>query len=821
MSKINIRTVKTLLTESYTITNNEIRLNEAADLTENITIPSFTRVYTTPNAGQFQVLTFEEDGVQYGGKIIFNSADEGKSVDVTYYGWGSIIWAEDFNNHETRITQNETTITNHESRITTLEIDLQTSSYSTPTEETAQVIRLPDNTVKGQISGSVKGRTVPNLLGYDGDFEVDSNADGVADGWSHGVTVYNAVVLDTDSVFGNKSQKMTLQNGGSSTHSNYLHHKINFNVDDKIYVSLHAKYSTLDYNPKLQIFLRNGLSGDVLSNIPHLNISNTNFTRYSTILQATATGSNQGILIRDYHNATTTSFDRWIDGALVINLTQLFGAGNEPTLEECDQIFNFINGTKSTNHVRLRSVGKNLLRFAVGSITYNGVTLTSDGNNIVLNGTASSNIIFKLTKSLGAITFGVSIWSGEKYIKLITNENYTINVDEVSGTKSGLLMLTLRKTDATPIVDREVTAELPYSFINTENELGQVTLYIVSGSSFTNYKINIQLEQGDTATEYEPYKESVVYLPETLRGLPSGVSDEVDVDEGKLKKNTWEKVLENADFNDLYTRLANVDVVRIYKPTDSSFYNKSTANTLGQLILEGYTEGNITISNWDDTSNIGKFSVKTSSAVIDLFVAKGTYANLASAQADLAGTTLIYQLAEPVTKDLDITPLQSFENGTLYVEQTVRDSGIYSGGLSVSNANLPIDSLEAVYKVEGDTKTPVDLSDCTIAADGLSFTITGAVDGEKYEFIYNYPSELGTIPTTEYSVPLNRAAQIDDNTKMINQLSEELGDLWTTLLPLADKELAMFAIADITTDMSTDAFANELKNKINEILSIW
>jgi hypothetical protein len=116
LSKVNIRSVKTLLTESYTITNQEIRLNEAADLGEPITIPGFTRVYTTPNAGQFQVLTFEEDGIQYGGKIIFNSVDEGKSVSVTYYGWGSIIWAEDFNNIIAHLAETVQAHGNHDSQ---------------------------------------------------------------------------------------------------------------------------------------------------------------------------------------------------------------------------------------------------------------------------------------------------------------------------------------------------------------------------------------------------------------------------------------------------------------------------------------------------------------------------------------------------------------------------------------------------------------------------------------------------------------------------------------------------------------------------------
>jgi len=56
----------------------------------------------------------------------------------------------------------------------------------------------------------VKGRTLVNLLGVNGNFEVDSNADGVADGWTNNIAAPAVGALSTTNVkYGTKAQKIT------------------------------------------------------------------------------------------------------------------------------------------------------------------------------------------------------------------------------------------------------------------------------------------------------------------------------------------------------------------------------------------------------------------------------------------------------------------------------------------------------------------------------------------------------------------------------------------------------------------------------------
>lgn len=50
-------------------------------------------------------------------------------------------------------------------------------------------------------------------------------------------------------------------------------------------------------------------------------------------------------------------------------------------------------------------------------------------------------------------------------------------------------------------------------------------------------------------------------------------------------------------------------------------------------------------------------------------------------------------------------------------------------------------------------RTNIPLTSVTVAGDGLSFTITGAVNGDTYEYSYDYDSALSTMPDLEVGEP--------------------------------------------------------------------
>jgi len=141
-----------------------------------------------------------------------------------------------------------------------------------------------------------------------------------------------------------------------------------------------------------------------------------------------------------------------------------------------------------------------------------------------------------------------------------------------------------------------------------------------------------------------------------------------------------------------------------------------------------------------------------------------------------SGGTLT-QLTQPEIYKLNTQPLICFQNGTIVVDNAVRATAVYNNGISISNSELPISELESVYKVEGSLMSPIKLSDINISSDGLSFTILGASNGNIYEYVYKYASELSTLPTIRYSVPTTQTAQINGTVEALNSLQKEVSSL--------------------------------------------
>lgn len=94
----------------------------------------------------------------------------------------------------------------------------------------------------------------------------------------------------------------------------------------------------------------------------------------------------------------------------------------------------------------------------------------------------------------------------------------------------------------------------------------------------------------------------------------------------------------------------------------------------------------------------------------------------------------------------------------------------YSAGISWT---IPVSNIEKIEKVA----TGEIITDYTLASDGLSVTITNAVDGEEYIVKAPIKSEYSTIPSFSAKYPLNKSAQIDGNTQSIVRLSEIVADI--------------------------------------------
>jgi hypothetical protein len=248
-------------------------------------------------------------------------------------------------------------------------------------------------------------------------------------------------------------------------------------------------------------------------------------------------------------------------------------------------------------------------------------------------------------------------------------------------------------------------------------------------------ELNQQLEQGSTATNYEPYRSTSMYLQSGKAGyqLPNTVKDTIEFRNGKAyyvqRVKSKELVLADVNFS-MITTYTDIDYLRITKPSDYIGLGVFSSNN---LILEGKILG---ISSLDGAVNIGRYTTTALPNQIIVGYAKGTL--LATAQADLIGRNIYYQLATPIETEISVIGNAfAYSRGTFYIEDMVRRNGVYNAGFTVNKAILTMGDL---FKLNADgSSTKISTSSgLTVAGDGLSFTHSSLANGDYIWFDYKY-----------------------------------------------------------------------------------
>jgi hypothetical protein len=293
-------------------------------------------------------------------------------------------------------------------------------------------------------------------------------------------------------------------------------------------------------------------------------------------------------------------------------------------------------------------------------------------------------------------------------------------------------------------------------------------------SSFLSANIDeTQIELGSTATTYEPYKSSQAYNDRELYSVPN-VYDIKNINTGKVTKKCKKITINSGDIDSYNTSATNVDYIQIGVDV--------FVNLISQLSKEGsfFIKSFPTEVSGSLDSPGNEYHFQTESNVIYLAVPNGTYTDTADAQANFVsdyGGEVIYELDPDSYETYYDQPqvLQAFPNGTIYNETVIEEMLTYSTGLTITSTDHVIDSLEYVYLVDTTTKaeTPIDISDCTIASGGASFTISGASNDEVYRFAYRYNGS-GIIAPLTYSYCMTAKDTLDGNTEDINSLHERI-----------------------------------------------
>lgn len=330
------------------------------------------------------------------------------------------------------------------------------------------IYSVGSDVVNGQVSVVLRGRTATNLV-KNGSFENNST------NWNN---IDGAISISNEKSYaGTKAVKKVLNNaanGHSQTINMIVGHK--YYVSSMMYISSYTSGT-----PRMRLSAHNI---NVFASTTKIN----QWQRLSTIIDNSV--SIETVTFAEPVLATLTLYT---DAVMAIDLTVTFGAGKEPTKEQCDQIFtNWFDGTKSTVCAsRLKSVGKNLFDGTFKKDTY-----------IDVNGNFSTQVGTRTTNK-------IEVMSGKQYT-ISGGNRTTIRIEDAYGSK----------------IFNEQNAITPRVITIPQNGKYLYVYYSTDGthSSF-------QVEQNTVATPYEPYKESTQYMPNVgeLRSLPNGTKDELNV----------------------------------------------------------------------------------------------------------------------------------------------------------------------------------------------------------------------------------------------------------------------------------------------------
>lgn len=257
--------------------------------------------------------------------------------------------------------------------------------------------------------------------------------------------------------------------------------------------------------------------------------------------------------------------------------------------------------------------------------------------------------------------------------------------------------------------------------------------------------------------------ETELFCPVELGSVPSGVADEFTFD-GIYTQRTKET---NVDL----TAIADQSNVALAF-TGAFLDNSPFVRPINPNIVIGGKEQIAYISSQqvDDIANIGKYYTMDNQRLYFIF-AKGT--TLEQAKLALANTKVRYQIATPIEIKYPTSNLISEPSGTILIDSAIKVVKPYTTNIVL---DVKIKNLTSVTKVDGETRVPVLPSLVNISTDGMSLTILNSSSGDMYEL--EYETFGATLPTMEYSYPLNLNAQVQGNTDGLKATDKKLQDFF-------------------------------------------
>lgn len=238
------------------------------------------------------------------------------------------------------------------------------------------------------------------------------------------------------------------------------------------------------------------------------NAINTLYAKYDTTIKGTL----------------HTFFQIFKNGSWVTNVETLSKNDYDWTNHSCNYVIQYhkttgdVHGTVSNIRIvtdtddpfvpysgyDIKTIGKNLIPYPYfhgSSYNEQGITFTIDSNGVIhASGTATATAYYILFKNSLLPCLAV----GNKYTMTLTVKN---------GDASVYLANAKNNTDIAAIRHlSNGTKSTTFAFTRIDGATDSIGLYITSGTTVTDCQIQVQLEEGETATDIAPYQSSTTKI---------------------------------------------------------------------------------------------------------------------------------------------------------------------------------------------------------------------------------------------------------------------------------------------------------------------
>lgn len=597
-----------------------------------------------------------------------------------------------------------------------------------PTDSNASIINYPPNT-KGLFRPGAKG--VPHIRQdvVNGDFS--NGIDGWGKTYSTLSTSNNILTITGDGVGKTpEAQNVTSVVAPKSGEVVFIYAKVKVTNSDVNAVGVHLKGST------------SGAIYSITTKNPTINDSTELYVKYS-ISSNVLEGNLKVCPWHIYADASIANGKVMeVDGNVGVFAINMTSCGIEDYTEE--QMLNIVRngyweGTKTTAlSYDLESVGEN--KFNKDDIIRKDGFYRSDSGTLTADPTAGYT---------------------ENYIKAYPNKNYKyIGTGFVN-----IYYLDINK--------QWIGRAVSIGWVSPSNCAYIQLQYSPSIVNFDDWVITIN---GIQPTKYIPYTsdktEFSVGEDTPLVQLPNGKMNKVNHETGDLDVEVKRYVLQGEDITSIdNTTFINVELVKTKIPLfidGGGFTNGKDEN----VNIAGYSE--IVFTDRDNISSVGTFYSFDTGQIV-FVVAKDTYADLVTAQNDLTGKEIYYELAQPFSIEdgkkgyKAPSHLPARENGDLVVIPKYKKKYLINSSTTIT-LDEEINEIDYVRtEIDGEV---VDLG-CTLEADGKTITLDQPLNGWA-DTKGTIPDKNCLYPIVKGDIPVNMKAVIESLLLAVSILQAKL-----------------------------------------------